>query len=196
MIIGLVGKKRSGKDTTGDFLTEAHNFIRYSFASPIKKIGEIVFGWDTQSIENNKEGVDPHYGISYREFYQWIGTEVFQYAMNSRWPEFDKRIGRGVWVHKFLKTIKKGKRYVITDMRFPHEDRIVREYCCEHGIPYITIRIERNGIESTDTHPSETEMDKILPTAVVYNNGTKQDLYKRVDEVIRKFMVGKGVQIV
>ena len=197
MIIGLIGKKRAGKDTAGEYLNESRKFIRYAFASPIKRIGEIVFGWDDEEVEKDKEGVDPTTGVPYREFYQWIGTEVFQFAVTARWPEFQKKIGRGVWVHKFLKVAKKSCNYVITDMRFPHEDHIIREHCLMNNIPYMTIKIERSSFDKNiDSHASETEMDKILPTAVVYNDGTKQDLYKRVDTAVREFIGGKGVQIV
>ena len=36
MLIGLVGKKKSGKTTAANYLIEQHDFISFAFASPLK----------------------------------------------------------------------------------------------------------------------------------------------------------------
>jgi len=187
MIVGLVGRKRAGKDTIGEYLNENYSCTRYSFASPIKKIGEVVFGWDNAVIEKDKEGVDPVTGISYREFYQWLGTEVFQFHISERWPTFASLVGRRVWVKRFLNMCKPNKHYVVTDMRFPHEDEECRSYCEKNNVPYLSIKIERDGLDTTDAHPSESEVDKIKTVATVYNNGTKHELFRQVDTIMKAF---------
>ena len=59
IIIGLLGKKRSGKDTSGNYLIEKYNFVKYAFADPVKEICRILFDFsDEQLFGNKKEGVD------------------------------------------------------------------------------------------------------------------------------------------
>ena len=41
--IGLLGNKGSGKDTLADYLVKEKNFVKYSFAKPIKDIAKIMF---------------------------------------------------------------------------------------------------------------------------------------------------------
>ena len=43
MIIGLAGKKGSGKDTIAEYLCAQYGFINYGFGDPIKEIGRIMF---------------------------------------------------------------------------------------------------------------------------------------------------------
>ena len=63
MIIGITGKKRSGKDTISDFLVEKYGFVKYGFADPIKDIARIIFGFtENQLFEKEKDIVDEKLG--------------------------------------------------------------------------------------------------------------------------------------
>ena len=82
MIIGVLGKKRSGKDTTGDYLVANKNFVKYSFANPIKRGAMELFGFtEDQVFGDAKDEIDPTWGITPRLVLQIMGTEVFQYDM-------------------------------------------------------------------------------------------------------------------
>ena len=57
MIIGLSGKKRSGKDTVAEYLCAHYGFINYGFGDPIKEIARIMFQFtDEQLYGNQKDG--------------------------------------------------------------------------------------------------------------------------------------------
>ena len=60
ILIGLSGKKGSGKDTVAEFLIKHHNFTRIAFADPIKDIGTAVFGWTHEQMNDRelKEKID------------------------------------------------------------------------------------------------------------------------------------------
>lgn len=38
MILGIAGRKGSGKDTVGDYLVARHGFVRVAFADPVKRV--------------------------------------------------------------------------------------------------------------------------------------------------------------
>ena len=51
MIIGLCGFAGSGKGTLADFLVENHNFRKISFATKLKDVASVMFGWDRDLLE-------------------------------------------------------------------------------------------------------------------------------------------------
>ena len=57
MLIGLLGKKRVGKDTVAEYLIEKYNFIRYAFADPIKEIAGIMFNFSYEQLYGNQKEI-------------------------------------------------------------------------------------------------------------------------------------------
>ena len=58
-LIGLLGRKRVGKDTVADYLINNYNFTKHAFANPIKEVLKImslelgmdVENWPPENIE-------------------------------------------------------------------------------------------------------------------------------------------------
>lgn len=200
-LIGIVGKKRSGKDTIAEYLIANNRFQRYSFADPIKKGVMEMFGFTEAQMwgsAEDKETVDPRWGISPRRMLQLVGTELFQYDIRKHLKDDEFPIGREVWVHKFklwyqeekaLKvrealTLKQARlssadpefNVVIADMRFVHEAKAVREM---GGVIW---RVERPSLVSVDEHASEMEQNSIVADVTITNDGSLEDLYKKVRE--------------
>lgn len=50
MIIGIMGKAGSGKDTTADFLKKEENFVKISLADPLKRICKDVFDFSLEQL--------------------------------------------------------------------------------------------------------------------------------------------------
>ena len=48
VLIGIIGKKGSGKDTVSDYLVENHLFHKLAFADPIKQVASIMFDFNEQ----------------------------------------------------------------------------------------------------------------------------------------------------
>ena len=85
MIIGLVGNEHVGKDTIANYLCKIYNFRKYSLADPIKEIAHTVFNWSEHQLNGKlKDNLDEETGIVPREFFKWIGTDVFQYAIHEK----------------------------------------------------------------------------------------------------------------
>jgi|APSaa5957512622_1039677.scaffolds.fasta_scaffold40033_1 hypothetical protein len=61
MIIGIVGKAGSGKDTVADFLVNNHQAFKMSFADPLKIFVQQVMGFTTQQLWGpSKHRLEPH----------------------------------------------------------------------------------------------------------------------------------------
>ena len=100
-IIGLCGKKGSGKDATGKILIEIYGFTKYSFADPLKRGVKEMFGftdeqcWGEQSI---KEKVDERWGISPRVALQIIGTDFLREQLPSMCRGFAEKTGSNIGI--------------------------------------------------------------------------------------------------
>jgi hypothetical protein len=179
MIIGVLGKKRSGKDTISDYLINKYNFTKYGMAHPLKDALMHIFGWSYDQVYNNaKDSIDPNWGVSPREVMQLIGTEVFQYYLPEKLEPLQK-FGRSFWVNRFEIWRKENRRknVIISDVRFQHEVDRINEL---GGVIWRVTRPSADGV--LDLHPSEKEMDEVKGVkCIIENNGTIDELYKKID---------------
>ena len=188
MIIGICGKKRSGKDTIADILVNTYDFKKYAFGDPIKKVAKIIFNFSEEQLYGeSKDLVDERWGISPREFFQKFGTDYGQYYFNEQFPNILKDKPRNLWVevfHQWYENQRNNDRnlkIVISDVRFQHEIDKIKE------LGGYIIKVERNSINLKDSHLSENEIDNIHMdnfNLIINNEGTKEDLFKIIKENI------------
>lgn len=180
MLIGLTGKKRTGKDTAAQYLVENYNFVQYRMAGPLKEALKIIFRWDDDAIEVNKERVDPRWGISPRQAMQHIGTEWAQFDLGNAYPQYKETTGRELWSNRFddwYQRHGKNRHVVVSDVRFPHEVQVIRD---NGGI---LVKLERE-LDFEDNHASEAYIDKMKANITIQNTGTYNELYSNIKQVI------------
>ena len=189
MIIGLVGNEHVGKDTIANYLCKIYNFRKYSLADPIKEIARIVFGWSEHQLNGKlKDNLDDTTGIVPREFFKWLGTDVFQYAVHDKFPEL-KIDERCVWsncMRQFIESHCNTSHIVIPDIRFKHEaDELLK------AGGYL-IYVERDSSFSdnyeindliNETNPST---DEPWIFDIIDNNGGYDELYANIENIIMK----------
>jgi len=172
MIIGVSGKKRSGKDTVFSMIDAitAHEVrtTRTAFGDQIKQEVADAMNIAADDIDADKE--------RFRPLLQFWGAEFRRgYCGDDYWLK-KMRLAAATWYARDW--------LIITDVRFPNEAELVRE------LDGVLIRVERDtGLD--DTHDSETALDDYdhfdfrlkndgslddLETAVI---GIVNDIYKR-----------------
>lgn len=178
MIIGITGNIGSGKSTISTHLIEKYLFTEYSFAQPLKQIGEI-FKFEKSELygtQEEKRQINSFWGISGREFLQKLGTDVFRNHLPTVLPEMEN-----VWIRLFEHQMaqKKGN-YVISDVRFVDEAKAIQ------SIGGIVVKLNRtmNREGEEHKHSSELELNQIVPNFVIDNNGSKDELIERMDLLI------------
>lgn len=200
MIIGLSGKKQSGKDTLANALADiiwGNSYLaeRYAFADALKDLCGTVFNIPYQALHGTDEdknaaspirwseiplrlrllrkpeGVEDKEFITRRQLLQVFGTDVCRDFYENFWVN---------WTIKKIKDNRNRNPYpakheIITDVRFPNEAERIKE---EGGI---IIRLTRN-VNPDDYHPSETSMDK-YDFSYIHDNQNMT-----IEESIQSFM--------
>jgi len=163
MIIGLAGKKYSGKDTAGLFFKE-NGYIRIAFADPLKEICQIAFGLTDEELYHDKEKIVDEWQVSSRKLMQIVGTELFRNELAKQLP----RIGESIWLRIAEKKIKQaGQNVVITDVRYENEAAMIRRLGGK--IVYVDRKTDH-----IDDHTSEKIIEYDYS---IENNGTLDEFY-------------------
>jgi len=174
-IIGLVGRKRTGKDTFADVLVAKYGFTRVSFAEPLKgaayRLNPIVgpspipggLGSEYRRLQDVVDAIGWERAKDFvpgvRETLQRLGTDAI------RW------IDDGFWVRAAVDAINEiDGPVVITDCRFPNEADTLRK------MGGYLVRLERAAVLDGDLHPSETALDDYVVDFGFLNNGPIESL--------------------
>lgn len=191
-LIMLCGKKSCGKTSAAKFICGAMDtFRRYSFAGPLKRgVGEF-FGLTMDQIYGDGRGVvDERYGVTPRRILQIFGTEILQKYIYEVIPELrDKIADRMFWVKQFKSWYKDcvtgNTNIMIDDGRFPHEATAIQD------MGGVVVRIYRPSTDKLcGDHPSETEVDKIVPDYVI-NEEDLSELLGKITKIVVKLLIDK-----
>jgi hypothetical protein len=175
VIIGICGKKFSGKDTMADYLVSRYGFTKMTYADGLKKACRELFMFSEEQCSSPrlKEVTDPRWGISPRTAFQMVGTD---------WVR--KQFRQDFWVQRMRfhleEEIRKNPsvRIVISDVRFENEKDLLQE---KNGFVCGVHRFSRHQ----DNHESETGTDGFFPTLFLLdNNGTVQEFYEKIDDYL------------
>lgn len=184
-LIGVMGKKRSGKDTFASFLVDGYGYRRVAFADPLKeallKVDPIIPTNPTNGFDRYGEGqiLEAMRLSKIIERFGWEGAKAepevrrllqeYGVTIRSYQPDFWLRIAMAK--ASSLRVGSNGSPVIITDVRFPNEADAIRE------AGGILVRVLRPGLASDDTHESETALDDYSGvTHQVRNDGTLTDL--------------------
>jgi hypothetical protein len=176
ILIGICGKKFSGKDTMADYLVSRYGFKKMAYADGLKKACRELFMFSEEQCSNPrlKEVTDPRWGISPRTAFQMVGTD---------WVRHQFR--RDFWVQRMRvhleEEIRKDPsvRIVVSDVRFENEKDLLQE---KNGV---VCGVHRSSNRHHDTHESETGTDSFFDTLFpLHNNGTVQEFYEKIDDYL------------
>jgi hypothetical protein len=183
-IVGITGRKFSGKDTVADYMCKNFGYLKIAFADMLKCVCGILFGLTfEQMYGSQKEVCNAVFGLSSRQILQYVGTEIFRNNMSS----LHKNIGNDFWILCVDKQINKIKNvnpnahFVISDVRFNNEINYIHENKCK------VIRIIRSCVLNNEysSHASEIDIDKLDFDIQIYNNAKYYDLFNEIDSLFQ-----------
>lgn len=179
-MVGLAGLKGAGKNTAAQILVDKLGYLEESLASPLKEIALVM---------------NPAFGFyrgesSGRVYKDSLKNFVDQYGWDEAKQEFDVRrylqklgaeairthLGEDTLIHALEQRMNWDESYVITDIRFPNEVAWAQ-------LNGIVIWVDNPNCKS-DGHSSENDGLKYLADYIVVNDGTIEDLHKKILEVV------------
>lgn len=167
-VICISGKAQHGKDTVAGFLKtleegNGRRVLIIHYADYLKHICKSYFGWNGEKDETG------------RTLLQFVGTDV----VRKKNPDF--------WVDTLIGLLYvfdgQWDTVIIPDCRFQNEVfNLMRA-----GFKVTHVRVARPGFDSGLTgeqaaHPSETEMDAVVPDGYIINSGDLLDLAEMVQK--------------
>lgn len=183
-LIAFCGPQRHGKTTAAEYLKSRYSFNRLTFAAPVKEIADMLFGEMQHLPRNEPVPFFPHQTPV--EIWQKLGTE----AIRSLWPD--------AWVNKAERTTVEWKlehaawkkpgtgplRVVNDDLRFPNEVAWVKG----KGGVIVRVRDPRKDVAVLGVagHESERYRDEIPADVELVNDGSLEDYYQKIDELVQK----------
>lgn len=182
MIIGLGYKAKSGKDVVADYLVKEYGFQKASFAAALKEACRSIFHLnDRQLYGDLKEVIDNFWNATPRYILQRVGTECMRQGYD-----------QSIWIRSLQRQITNDSNWVVTDVRFLNEAKAVKSWGGK------VFRIDRLGGPGASggivKHASEIEMDMYHEwDGIIENAGTFEELYKRVDEIIKYIAVQENL---
>ena len=179
--IGLVGRARSGKDTVAHHLVENYAHTRVAFADRMRDAVEAL----NPTIRLDVDGLQWTCPLSDGlKMYGWEGLKQYSPDVRGYLQRMGTEVGRDMfgedfWVEQALRVATAYEQVVFSDVRYPNEAERIRK---EGGVLW---RVEREGIEKSNEHTSESLIETIDVDAVIKNNGTLENLFAKVDKLMK-----------
>lgn len=171
MIIGLSGKKKSGKDfayqiINSEMMSRTNTATRrYAFADEVKRVAAEYFGYK----EKDKDDL--------RFVLQGVGQMMREEVDKNYWvKQTIEKIHRDTeeFTNRGVELIS-----VITDVRYRNEADMIT------ALDGQLIRIERPINPDTDNHPSEVDLDDYEFKHVIVNDKDKADYIRKVKTCLK-----------
>lgn len=184
LLVGLTGRKRSGKSTIATILKIEHAFDERSFAAPIREFTCGLLDLPLVDLDDVKEmPIDwLDNAVTPRQIMQRMGTEFGREMIH---PE--------VWVRRALHNVdahlQAGRNIVISDVRFANEAKAIRE---KGGV---IVHVRRPAAEAVqDGHVSEKPLPVQFGDFFVHNDCHIDELEERVASVLNHIHLQRAGQ--
>lgn len=188
MIIGVMGRKQAGKDTSAAPLVRL-TYTQVNFADPVRHTAlaiDPLVVWEVflpEPVRLSLLVAKRSWHVAkqcpeVRRLLQAIGTEAGRDIH-----------GEHVWVDMWKRCVAQlpdPTHVIATDVRFPNEADAIR------SLGGVIIRIDNPRLADDDDHASERAMEAIAPDAVVVNDRDVFDLQAEFVHVVGELQRERG----
>ena len=167
-IIGLTGRRGSGKDSAANALV---GYTNLKLAEPLKLMLRTLLAYQEVPEDRIYEMLE---GSLKETRTLSFGGQSPRFAMQTLGTEWGRDLmGSSFWVDMLMNKARHYEKVVVTDVRFPNEaDAIER-------VGGLLVRIVRPGA-AQDVHSSEALIDNLPVHEEIVNDGTLADLHAKI----------------
>lgn len=175
-IIGLTGKKQSGKDTAASILIREYDFLSLAFADEIKAF---IFKMYPMIREEHL------WGEKKEEYIESLDTTPRKLMQSI--GEGMRTIDPAIWIRPISTDLFNNPHanIVITDVRHDNEIKLIRY------LGGVIWNVKRYPYTMVDTNPSENSIT-LEPDGTLHNLGTLDDFYSVVRHMWKSYSKHEG----
>lgn len=198
-VILILGYGKVGKDTTSDYLVSKYGYKKKASGDKMRelqsKINPIVEHrykfTDTDDIEYEH--------VVYKRYNEWLNIYGYEAAKDPKnvsgfrqslvdlAESIKSTFNDEIWIDSILPLNGTEKGIVISDGRNQYEIKRALHYGC------IVIKLNRNGIGPANKTEEESIRNcESYITEQIDNNGTKEELYKKIDDIMYRYSDAKS----
>lgn len=194
LVIGLMGRAGSGKDSVADIVCETVNAARFAFATLLKKEAAAAFRVDARLFDNRQLKETPIRQLALARcaepaFVAFAGRELGLLGplkprtIMQVWGDWRRSQDRDYFIPPAAYTRRMAMAgghvaMVVTDVRFANE----AQWVADHG--GVLWKIERAGLPPVNSHQSEWSIRELRADAVVRNDGSLDELRRCVVDLL------------
>src|SRR5690606_32695903 len=213
-LVGLIGKKRAGKDTVADVLVREYGYARVAFADPLKEaalaLNPLVRVEDDETGPLREAGFPVGFvGGRVFRLAHLVGVIGWEAAKEVREVRRTlQRFGQGVrelspdfWLRQGMERAEELRTSTVHPPVAGVRPRTVGAPVVVTDVRYTNeadeirraggylVRVLRPGQASTDTHSSEVELDAYPTNRVIVNDGTLDDVQREARLLARDLVL-------
>ena len=185
IVIGMIGKAGSGKDTVGDYICKLHGFVKMALADPLKAAVKEMFVLDDFTVYDREAREQP-----LPDFPEWTARKLFQFIGTDLMRKY---FDDALWVKLLNKRIKNTRHscIMVTDVRFPNELEKIREFGDENGYHVAFIQVIRPGYSGKDVGIAnhESEMHDLEGDYIIMNSAGLPELYNATNKIVSEILL-------
>lgn len=178
IIIGIHGKARSGKTTSGEYLTSKGCYVN-SLAARVYKTVQVMFNLQDYELDDKYKTIKhPKWGLTLREMLVLVGHDMAR-----------KLYDENIWMRHIAYEISEAEQagagvFVITDIRYADENTWL------YNQGGILVHLQRD-VDYRFDHITERGLSISPHDYVIKNSDSIQGLYDQWDIVLEKIRRSK-----
>ena len=185
-VYAIIGEKRTGKDTTADYICERLGCKKHALATPLKELVCAMFGMDMEKLDEYKnEGFHMKAQKLNTEDYQILEATLdvtFRSILQRCGDEQKRFFGLDAYMRKLHEKLIHEDVIVVPDVRLKEEQKWLM-----NNTNVTFIKIDRFVTPDKDSmHRTEKEVNELGYDIVLDNNGTIKELYAKIDTILTK----------
>lgn len=146
-VIAFCGFEKSGKDYSCKRLMNTMGFKKVAFADALREVAFNILGIPFEEGMKHYESLKVtklYNGLNFRNILENLGASIRKY-------------NKDFWAQTVISKIKGSpKNICISDLRYPNEYRIVKEFCDKNGISFKLIFCDYKSEGYRDNNPHES----------------------------------------
>ena len=180
-VYACIGQKRVGKDTAADYICGKLGCKKHALATPLKELVCNMLNINMEALDKLKNEKWSMWALSEEEDNEMANIKVSFRSILQRCGDSQKEFfGLDCYMRKLHEKLLHEDVIVVPDVRLLEEQKWLMAHT---DVTFIKI-VRSVKMDNDSAHRTEVEVDELGYDVLIDNDGTIEELYVKIDEVI------------